>query len=176
MDTLLSYFFEEPEREFHIRELARLTKKSPTTIAKYLNKYQKESLLVAQKKLHHFLFKANNKNPLFKQRKLSYNLQSIQESGLIEFLNDIYNHPEAIILFGSLRKAEDIPTSDIDLLIITPRKSTPDLSKFEKKLKRKIQLFPYSRTDLEKMKTTNKELLNNFINGIVLEGFWEVLK
>jgi len=37
-------------------------------------------------------------------------------------------------------------------------------------------LVIYSKSEIEKMKMKNKELLNNFINGIVLEGFWELFR
>ena len=47
------------------------------------------------------------------------------------------------------------------------------LERFEKKLKHKIQLFLHSRKEIKTMKTKNKELLNNLVNGVVVYGFWE---
>ena len=89
-------------------------------------------------------------------------------------MKEQYHEPEAMILFGSYAKGEDGPRSDIDLLIITPLKKEQELKRFEKRLGRPIQLFLKSREDVEKMKIKNKELLNNWINGIVIEGYWEV--
>jgi len=43
-----------------------------------------------------------------------------------------------------------------------------NLEKFEKKIGHKIQIFVHSKNEIEKMKKDNKELLNNFINGIVI--------
>ncbi|MFH1972507.1 MAG: nucleotidyltransferase domain-containing protein [archaeon] len=170
---ILTYFIKEPEREFHVRELAKLTKKSPTTVSKYLKQLEKENILISEKKLNHLFFKANSENPSFKDQKLFYNIKTIRDSGLIEHLHNTYD-PEAIILFGSFAKAENIERSDIDILIITPSKKEVKLEKFEKKLNHKIQLFLHSKTDLQTMK--NKKLLNNFINGIKLEGYWELFK
>jgi predicted nucleotidyltransferase len=120
------------------------------------------------------LFKADSENQLFREVKLAHNIRKLRESGLIDFLIDKYNHPEAIILFGSFRKAENIPGSDVDLLIVTPLKKEIDFKDFEKKLNQQKHILNNSRTEIERMKTKNKELLNNLINGIVLEGFWEV--
>ena len=175
MDKLLEYFINEPEREFHIRELAKLTGLSPTTISKYLVEFEKEGILVSKRKLNHLLFKANTESQAFRNKKLFYNIQKLEESGLIDFIDGEFNHPESIVLFGSFRKAENIPVSDIDILIITPVKKEPNLEKFEKKLGHKIQLFMHSKAEIEKLKLKNKELVNNWLNGIVLRGYWEIL-
>lgn len=176
MDSILEYFIKEPEREFHIRELAKLTKKSPTTASKYLNKLKKEGMLISRKKLNHLLFKANNESVSFKDIKLAYNIKKLRESGLISHLNEQFNNPEAIVLFGSFSKAENTSQSDIDILVISPLKKETNLTKFEKILNHKIQLFLHSNSEIEKMKEKNKELLNNWVNGIVILGFWEIFK
>src|SRR3989338_2033533 len=120
MDKISEPFFKEPEREFYVRELAKLLKKSPTTISKYLKEYESKKILISKKKLNH-------------------NLNVLHESGLIEYLVEAFNHPEAIILFGSFSKAEDNKNSDIDLLIISSKKQEPNIEKFEKKLNHKIR-------------------------------------
>ncbi len=176
MDNLLKYFIKEPEREFHIRELAKLSKKSPTTISKYLNKFKKEGLLKSEKKLNHLLFKADTENIFFRDLKLLYNIKRLRKSNLIDYLIEEFNHPEAIVLFGSFSKAEDIPRSDIDILIITPQKKEINLDKFENKLGHKIQLFLHSNKEIERMKVKNKDLINNWVNGFILYGFWELFK
>lgn len=176
MDKILEYFIREPEREFHVRELAKLMKKSPTTTSKHLSKLKKGGLLNSRKRLNHSLFKANAENPLFRTEKLAYNLRRMAESGLISHLVEEYNNPEAIILFGSFAKAEDIPKSDIDLLVVTPIRKELNLQKFEKYLGHKIHLFAHSKADIEKMKSKNKELLNSLANGIVIEGLWEMFR
>lgn len=176
MDKILEYLFKEPEREFHVRELARLSKKSPTTISKQLREYKKESLIVLTKRLNHLLAKANQEATTYKQAKLFYNLKRIKESGLIDYIIEEYNHPEAIILFGSFAKAEDISKSDIDLAVITTIKKEINLEKFERILNHNIHIFKFSRQEVEKMKANNKELLNSLVNGIIVVGYWELFK
>jgi predicted nucleotidyltransferase len=175
MDKILKLFIEEPEKEFHVRQISKLVNKSPTTISKYLKEYEKKGILKSEEKLNHLFFKANSENSEFKQVKLSYNLELLNKSGLIEHLEKEFN-PEAVILFGSFAKAENTNKSDIDILVITPSKKEANLKLFETKLKYSIQLHLYSNRDIDLMKTKNKELLNNFLNGIKLRGFWEVFK
>ena len=169
-------FLEDMIKEFHVRELARLTKMSPTTISNHLNNLKKKRLILYRKERGHSLFKANIKSEEFRQLKINYNINKIIKSGLIGCLEDKLNHPEAIILFGSFRKGEDIERSDVDIAIITPIKDAPNVDKFEKILHHEISLFLFSREKIDKMKVKNKELLNNLVNGITLRGFWELFR
>lgn len=172
----MKFFIEEPEKEFYVREIARKLEKSPTTISKYLKDYEKDGVLISEKKFNHLLFKANLQSGEFKQIKLSYNLKILKSSGIIEYLSKEFNNPEAIVLFGSFVKGENIKKSDIDLLIITSLKKELNLEKFENKLGYKVQLFTASRKEITEMKEKNKELLNSWINGITLYGYLEVFK
>lgn len=175
MDNILEKFMEDPERSYHIRELAKMAGRSPTTISSYLKKCERQGLLKSERKLNHLFFKADTGNKKFLDLKFYNNIKKLRSSGLIDFLVKNY-HPEAIVLFGSFRKAENTPKSDIDLLLITINKKQINLSRYEKKLKHKIQLFLYSNQEILRLREKNKELLNTFVNGLVLEGFWEVLK
>ncbi len=174
MDKVLEYFIKEPEKEFHVRQLSKILKKSPTTISKYLKELEKKRILKSERKLNHLLFKADTENKRFKQAKLDYNLRLLHDSGLIDYLIKQYNYPNAIILFGSFAKAENTSKSDVDVLIISPVKKQISLKKFEKKIGFDIQVFIHSKKEIDKIKVKNKELLNNWINGITLYGFWEV--
>jgi len=169
-------FVEEPEREFHIRELAKLFRKSPTTVSGILNKLKKKGILVSRKMSNHVLFRANTASLDYRSLKKRHNLEQVSSSGLIKYLVEKLNDPEAIILFGSYEKGEDIKRSDIDIFVVTPSKKDVELEKYGRLLKHDIQLFINSKDDVDKMKTRNKELLNNLVNGTVIYGFWEAFR
>lgn len=166
----LKLFFEEPQREVHIREYAKIIGKSPATALKYLEDFAGQGLLTSRKGRVVKLYKANEDSDLFKDMKRFYNIQKVRSSGLVDFLVDEFNEPEAIILFGSYAHATNDKESDLDICVISPRASRLSLSKYEKKLKAGIQLFVFSKKELK----SNKELANNIINGIKLYGFIEV--
>ena len=172
---ILDYFIKDPGRELHVRELAKLVKKSPTTVSKYLKQLEKEKILVSSKKFNHLFFKANQDSAFFRDKKLFYNINLLRKSGVVGYLKDKYDS-EAIVLFGSFAKAENVARSDVDILVVSPAKKEVSLKKFEKRIGTEVQVFLHSRKELERMKKSNKGLLNNFMNGFVLDGFWEVFR
>ncbi|MBU1129544.1 MAG: nucleotidyltransferase domain-containing protein [Nanoarchaeota archaeon] len=161
---IMEFFLKFPERKFHLRELERLTKLSLPTIKDITQKLEKELLLKSKKEkvVKNFYATRNSK---FIQFKRVYNIYSIFSSGLLDYLKDIYEEPEAIVLFGSYSKGEDISQSDIDIVIISNSSKDLDLSKFEKKLSRKIKIYEI------KIKKIEKDFLNTLVNGIVLHGY-----
>jgi len=171
--NILTYFLKE-NREFHVRQLAKLEKKSPTTIAKYLEQYKKENLLTSSRRFNHLFYKANPDNPAFRDMKIAYNIEQIRISGLIDFLAK--SNPEAIILFGSMRKGDNAKKSDIDIAVIEPGKEEINVAPYEKKLNHSIQLIQLAPKDIESLKANNKEFLNSIANGIVLYGFLELFR
>jgi predicted nucleotidyltransferase len=175
MEKIIGQFFDNPEREFYIREIARIVKKSPTTVSAKLDELVKKGILLREKKLNHCLFKANTENRVYRREKLVYNLAFVQNN-LLDFLVEEFNFPQAIILFGSFAKAENDLNSDIDLLVVSSSKKNINLKKFEEKIKRKIQLFVHSKEDIDKMKKTSPELVNSWVNGIKLYGNWELFR
>ena len=166
---VMELFFKYPYRTFHIREIARLTKLSSTGIIKIIKRLKKEKLLILYKtKLIDEIKPDFEGNFLFIKR--IYNIYSLKESNLIDHLKKYYELPKAIVLFGSYSNGTDSEQSDIDLALIGSLKnSTPDLSRFESILARKINLHII---DLSK---TTKEFKNSLANGIVLEGFIEII-
>ena len=164
---VMEFFFKYPERKFHLRELERLTGLSMPGVKKIVEKFKKEGLLNSEKeKVVKNYFATRNEK--FTQIKRAYNLYSIFSSGLLQFLKDKYEEPEAIILFGSYSKGEDISTSDVDIVVVTKKQEKLDLARFENKLTRRITLY---EVDLE---SVEKEFLNTLINGIVLSGYFGV--
>ena len=112
------------------------------------------------------IYNANINHDQYKHYKSVYNLESVQASGLIKHLNDKMM-PKCIVLFGSFQRGEDTEDSDIDLFLEC-KKEAIDLKKYEKTLKRKIQIHFN-----DNFRSYPKELKNNIINGIVLKGFLE---
>ena len=163
-EKVLQEFFDFPTKRFHVRELCRKTKLSTTTVTKVINDLVKEKLVLREKtKVLHEL-KANLNDKKFKRAKQFNNLKEFYSSGLVDFLVKKYRHPEAIVLFGSYSRGEDWEDSDIDMVIITNRREDYDLSEFENKLKKEIQIL-----HLKTWKISEKSK-HNVINGITLYG------
>ncbi len=171
--TILSPFFENPNKSFYIREIARIVRINHTTVRQYLDKLVKESILILTKRRPYSSFRL-----LLSRRtvnlKLFYNFEKLRKSHLIEDLEKEYDFP-IIVLFGSYVKSMDDMISDIDICLITNIKKEINLEKYEKIIKRKISLHKFTRKGWQRTKNKNKELVNNICNGIVLSGELEVL-
>jgi len=164
--NVLKIFFEEPTREYNVREMARILKIAPATASKELKKMAKAGFLKEREERILILYSANLEGELYKDTKIYYNIRKLKESGLIDALNKFYLKP-TIFLFGSSSYGEDIEASDLDLLIISEKtKEFPKTKEFDKKLNRKVQIFAVK--DIKDIK--NKHLINNIINGVHIQG------
>ena len=166
-------FFLSPTKEHYLMDISRNIGLAHTSVKKNLDKLVKLGLLteiIERKGTRKFpLYKANADNKLFKRHKIIYNISSILESNLIEFIEEKLA-PRAIVLFGSYVRGEDMESSDIDLFVECKNEEL-NPEKFEKKLSRKIELHFN-----ENFTSYPKELKNSIINGVVLSGFLEGYK
>ncbi len=167
-NRVFEVFFKNPTQTFHIRELAKLTKSSHTGAAKVLRKLEKEKLIKKVREAVTIDYTADLDSKKFHTRKQEYNIKSLAK--LIDFLSEKYNEPEAIALFGSYATGYDTETSDVDILIITPKQLDLDLRRFEKDIKRKISIH-----EVKDLTKASKEFRNNLANGIVLYGYLKVI-
>jgi predicted nucleotidyltransferase len=166
---VMELFFKFPERKFHLRELERLTKLSLPAVRNICQKLEKKGLLESKKEKIVKNFYAT-RNQKFIQLKRIYNIQSLFSIGLVDYLKNIYEEPEAIVLFGSYSKGEDISQSDVDIAVITPISKELKISLFEKKLAKKIKVYEIQ------LKKAEKEFLNTLANGIILSGYLNIIK
>lgn len=158
----LEPFFEDCYRRINVREYAKLMKMSPPTASKVLDLYYSESLLSKEKFRNYIMFYANKDSSHFID--LSRLYWSIKLKEIMDIMEKSLAAP-TIVLFGSLSKAEAKADSDIDIAVFAHKKDFKT-ELYEKKLKRKIEIFWF--TSLKDIK--NRELANNIINGYVLKG------
>ncbi len=157
-------------KNFNLSEIARSLKVSPTAVSKSLINLKKEEIAAVKEKekMNLLSIELNMENQRVMELKRIENLEMIYESGLVSFLSENLSGV-AIILFGSYSRGDDIFNSDIDLAIIGRKEKPVDLSKFEKILNKKITLNFYNN-----LKSIEKNLQNNLLNGIVLNGALEL--
>ncbi len=169
-EKIKEYFFLNPTSKLRVRQIEKTLKLPLPSVIRYCKELMNERILTTNKTGNIIFYTANRTNEEFLLEKKLFNIRQVYKSGLIDYLKKKLSNP-IIVLFGSYAKGEDIETSDIDLYIETPSKKEINVEKFEKILKREIQIFKHK--DIHEIK--NKELADNIINGIVLNGFIEVL-
>ncbi len=167
--NVLNVFFDDPVRDFQLREISRQINLHHKSVAIYIRKLLQLGLIKVNTKTLYESYNANPESLMFLRYKKSINILKIHDSGLIEYLYEKLM-PANIIVFGSYAKGIDIKDSDIDIFLETKEEKI-DVTKYENKLGRKIHLvFEKNITDL------SKELRNNIINGIVLNGNLRLFK
>lgn len=165
---IMEYFLRNPTIKLRVRQIERELKLPLPSVIRYAKELEKEGIIRKEIISNVKLYSADRSSKNFILEKKFFNLKLLYNEGLIEYLVYSYHNP-TIIVFGSYARGEDIENSDIDLYIEIQKKENITLEKFEKKLGRKIQIFVYKNI----LEIENKELANNIINGIVLNGYLE---
>lgn len=170
---VLEVFFNFPDKEFSLSDLAKEAGVAKANIGEILKKLHACDMIEITKLAKIWRIWAK-RSWNFTRAKILYNLNFVYQSGLVEYLYEYFNHPKSIVLFGSFRKGEDVPGSDIDIAVESDQEADyrvtglRELSDFEKAIGRKIQIHLFSR------KNVDINVFNNIANGIVLAGFLEV--
>lgn len=167
-DKIKSFFLTNPTAKLRVREIERTLSLSLPSVIRYTKELTKQNILRTQIIGKVTLYTASLTSPKYKIEKLLHNLKILHQCGLIEHLKEYYSNPP-LILFGSYARAEDLEQSDVDIYVQTRLSTEPNLSKFEKRLNRLIQLHLYPN-----IQKPNHHLANNIINGIPLNSYVEV--
>ena len=164
---ILELFIEFPTKDFSVRGLARNLKLSHATVLKYIADLEKSDFIKKKEATLYPTYFANAESQKYKFYKRNWLIFKITEYGIIDYIQK-ETLPSSIILFGSGAKATFTEKSDIDIFV-EANETKLDLTKYEKKLNRKINLlFEQNINNL------SKELRNNIINGVVLYGFIKI--
>lgn len=166
-EKLMQYLFQNPRKNYHIRELARKTNLSASTVSKSIKELHKKEFVEVKEGVTKQVKLSQNKKT--KDYKRVHNLLKLTDSGLIDYLEKKL-YPDAIVLFGSYSKGEDDSNSDIDLAIINGNNKQKqfDISEFEKELNRPVNVQEVDLKDVgENFKLT-------LANGIILRGYLEL--
>ena len=163
---ILLLFFDNPYREFYLREIAKLGKLSPSTCKRYLDFYSHRGLIMKSRKANLILFRASTESPPYRHLKIGIFL--LKAESLFDFLRKEYEGC-SVILYGSCARGEDGPESDIDLLIVGRTSVEIDLAIFERQLNRKITLEVYTTREWEERARADRPFYERvLIDGIVI--------
>ena len=114
---IMRLLFSDPAKEFHLRELSRLSDLALGTIQQEVSKLSRADLLVARRDGNRLYYRANTGHPIFSE------LQGIalKTTGLREQLADALAGVRGIemaFVFGSAAAGTTGAASDVDLLVV----------------------------------------------------------
>jgi predicted nucleotidyltransferase len=171
--TVLRTLWKFKEKEFTIRELAQFLEISHTGVRKVLRDFEKMNVLTIRTIGRSYAFKLNTKSYGYS---IVEKLFEMEENTLLELkkmLNKGLGVPSIIsaALFGSIVQGKEAPLSDIDLLIVTPKKENVEgiVAELQKEVSEKfgnsISAYYVNEEDLQKRREQSpiKQAVQNHV-------------
>jgi len=162
---IMRLLFADPTKEFHLRELSRLSSLALGTIQQEVGRLKKADLLTARRDGNRLYYRANTRHPIFPE------LQGIalKTTGLREQIADaLADIPgiEMAFVFGSCASGTTGAGSDVDLLVVGNvglRALAPRLRPLTLTLGREINPHVLSRESLSAKSRTGDAFIANVI-------------
>lgn len=150
---LLSYYFNHPELEVYVRELARIIDEDPTNLLRELKRLEEEKLFVSEFRGKQRYFKINKSYPLYYEYKKII-LKTIGVEGELKKIVEGVSNLRICFIYGSYASDKEKIGSDIDLFVVG-EKIKSDLffdriSSLERRIGREINFRIFSQEDLKK--------------------------
>lgn len=114
---LFRWLFGQPERSFHLNELRRLTGLGSASLQRELRKLTEAGLASSERVGSMRRFQANPRSPVFEELVALTRKTLGVEPALRDALAGLVPRLRAAWLFGSVAKASDTASSDVDVMI-----------------------------------------------------------
>ncbi len=159
-----------PRKSFSVRELAICAGISPGASKNALDYLRKKGMATLNVIGRTYQYKLDLESPLCRHWKILFNLDLLEESGIVANLVKNLENIHCILLYGSFAQGTNDEKSDVDLLVIAhkPKKIEPD---FAGKLGKEANITIMGMADWRKKADENKVFYENVIyDSIVLYG------
>jgi len=169
-EAILLRLFLDPEREFYLREIVRLTRFAPRTIQTELDNLVQQDLLKERRSGNRRYLQANSEHPLFR----SLQELLLRSEGFIGVLRDALGEQgiDFAIVFGSMASREAKASSDIDILIVGDiglRETIKRLSEVPDLLGREVNPVVWTRDEYQQRLVQQDHFLLNIMQQPRLE-------
>jgi predicted nucleotidyltransferase len=172
-NQILELFFNSP-KYWHFSHIKKEVKIADNKLSRWLKIFQKQNLIKKIKekdKMPYYI--SNQESAEYQNTKRIFALKKFHETGFLNHLTELKG-ADTVIIFGSFSRWDWHKDSDIDLFIYGDD-SELDILKFQKILKREIQVFNYKT--FEELRKTNIDLIDSIIkDGYKLKGTIDFLE
>jgi len=162
---VMEIFFNNPEKSYYLRELAKILGKQPGVFQKDINALVAKNILLSERVANSRFFKLNKEYALYSEIKSIFFKTVGAQGQLKDVLSKIKNIKLAFI-FGSFASKSEDSLSDIDLMIIgNPKEEEliPEIIKIENKIDREINYHIFSQEEWEKRVKDGDSFLKNIL-------------
>ncbi|NMG77293.1 nucleotidyltransferase domain-containing protein [Aromatoleum diolicum] len=113
---VLSLLLLNPDADYHVRELARLTGTSAGTLHKELTRLAAAGLLLRKEQGNQVRYQANRECPVFAELAGLFRKTTGLAGVIAETIAPL--RPQLALIFGSIARGDETARSDVDLLMI----------------------------------------------------------
>jgi len=113
---ILQIFFDDPQKEYYLREIAKILKKEPGHYQRYLDELVEDGILRDERRVKMRFFKLNKDYPLYEELKSMVSKTVGLEKQLKNLVNQL--SVSQAFIFGSFASGQEKAASDVDLLLI----------------------------------------------------------
>jgi predicted nucleotidyltransferase len=169
---VFQWLFGQPEREFHLSELRRLTGLGSASLQRELNRLAKAGLVRSERVGNLRRFQANPQSPVYGELVGLTRKTLGVEPLLREALRPLVPNLQAAWIYGSVAKQTDTAQSDIDVMLIGKNlplaKVLELLVPLEAQLGRKINPTCYTPTEFKRRRAEPDSFVNRVLAQPIL--------
>jgi predicted nucleotidyltransferase len=169
---VFQWLFGQPDREFHLSELRRLTGLGSASLQRELNRLAKAGLVRSQRVGNLRRFQANPQSPVYGELVGLTRKTLGVEPLLREALQPLVPNLRAAWIYGSVAKQTDTAQSDIDVMLIGKNlplaKVLELLVPLEAQLGRKINPTCYTPTEFKRRRAEPDSFVNRVLAQPIL--------
>ncbi|MBI4513536.1 MAG: hypothetical protein HY702_05440 [Gemmatimonadetes bacterium] len=164
--AILARVFLDPSREFHLRELVRLTGFAPRSVQREVDSLVSADLLTERRSGNRRYLRANERHPLFQPIRDIV----LKTEGLADVLREALGTRgiDFAVVFGSIASHRASAGSDVDLLIVGTmglREAVRRLGPACDRLGREINPVVWSRDEFERRRAESDPFLERVLEG-----------
>jgi predicted nucleotidyltransferase len=169
---VFQWLFGQPDREFHLSELRRLTGLGSASLQRELNRLAKAGLVRSERVGNLRRFQANPQSPVYGELVGLTRKTLGVEPLLREALRPLVPNLQAAWIYGSVAKQTDTAQSDIDVMLIGKNlplaKVLELLVPLEAQLGRKINPTCYTPTEFKRRRAEPDSFVNRVLAQPIL--------
>ncbi len=166
------WLFGQPEREYHLSELRRLTGLGSASLQRELNRLAMAGLVRSERVGNLRRFRANPQSPVYSELITLTRKTLGAEPLLREALQPLAPDLQAAWIYGSVAKQTDTAKSDIDVMLIGDNlllgKVIELLLPLEAQLGRKINPTCYTREEFQRRRAEPDSFVNRVLAQSVI--------
>jgi len=166
---MLELFLFYSEKNFYLREIARLTKENTNAVRRELKNLIDVGIIKREEKGNMIFYEINKTSPLYEPLKTIFMRTESLGKHLKEALKN--KNTKYVLVYGSFASGRETEKSDIDLLIVGVIKQSDiidAISGFERKMLREVNYIIWTEKEFEKRIKENHHLLADIIKNPVI--------